>query len=264
VPLSKETYTHGHHESVLRSHTWRTAQNSAAYLLGHLRPGLSLLDIGCGPGTVTVDLAARVAPGRVVGLDAAGTIVEQARVLSDSVEWRVGDAYALDADLHEFDVVHAHQVLQHLADPVAALRAWGQACRQGGIVAARDGDYEAFTWYPHDPQLDRWLELYRLAARANGGEPDAGRRLLAWAHQAGFEDVTATASVWCYATADERAWWAGLWADRMTTSSVGAQLVTAGESSVEELRAIADAWHRWAVQPDGWFLVPHGEIIAKV
>jgi ubiquinone/menaquinone biosynthesis C-methylase UbiE len=185
LTLSKETYTHGHHESVLRSHTWRTAENSAAYLLGHLRPGLDLLDVGCGPGTVTVDLAARVAPGRVVGLDASGLIVEQAHVLSDAVEWRFGDAYALDADLRDFDIVHAHQVLQHLADPVAALRAWRRACRQGGIVAARDGDYEAFTWYPPEPQLDRWLELYRRAARANGGEPDAGCRLLAWARRTG-------------------------------------------------------------------------------
>jgi SAM-dependent methyltransferase len=264
MTLPRETYTHGHHESVLRSHTWRTAQNSAAYLLPHLRPGVSLLDVGCGPGTITIDFAARVAPGRVVGLDAARPIVEQARGLSDSVEWRVGDAYTLDADLHDFHVVHAHQVLQHLSDPVAALRAWGHACRQGGIVAARDGDYEAFTWYPDDPRLDRWLELYRLAARANGGEPDAGRRLLAWAHEAGFEDVTATASVWCYATADERGWWAGLWADRMTTSAVGTQLVTSGASSVEELHSIADAWRRWAAHADGWFLVPHGEIIARV
>src|SRR5262245_10049981 len=217
-------YTHGHHESVLRSHTWRTAQNSAAYLLDHLEPGTSILDVGCGPGTITVDFAARVAPGRVVGLDAAGAIVEQARGLSNSVEWRVGDSYARDPDLRDFDVVHAHQVLQHLADPVAALRAWRRACRPGGIVAARDGDYAAFTWYPHDPQLDRWLELYRIAARANGGEPDAGRRLLAWAHDAGFEDVTATASVWCYATADERDWWVGVWVGRVKMGGVGAEV----------------------------------------
>ena len=59
-----DVYTHGHHESVLRSHTWRTAENSAAYLLGSLGPGQDLLDMGCGPGTITVDLATRVAPAR--------------------------------------------------------------------------------------------------------------------------------------------------------------------------------------------------------
>ena len=57
-----DTYTHGHHESVLRSHNWRTAENSAGYLLAHLRAGLDLLDVGCGPGTITLDLAARARP----------------------------------------------------------------------------------------------------------------------------------------------------------------------------------------------------------
>jgi ubiquinone/menaquinone biosynthesis C-methylase UbiE len=62
-------YTHGHHESVLRSHRWRTVENSAAYLVPFLRPGLDLLDVGCGPGSITQDFATRVAPGRVCGLD---------------------------------------------------------------------------------------------------------------------------------------------------------------------------------------------------
>ena len=66
-----DTYTHGHADSVLRSHRWRTVANSAAYLIPHLRPGIELLDVGCGPGTITIDLARRVAPGRVLGIDAA-------------------------------------------------------------------------------------------------------------------------------------------------------------------------------------------------
>ena len=57
-------YTHGHHESVLRSHRWRTAENSAAYLLPHLGPARTLLDVGCGPGTITADLAAPWRPAR--------------------------------------------------------------------------------------------------------------------------------------------------------------------------------------------------------
>src|SRR3954466_12224776 len=119
-------YTHGHGDEVLRAYRRRTAENSAGYLMRVLRPGLDLLDVGCGPGSITVDLAARVAPGRVLGVDVASAPLEQARGLAAragvQAEFRVGDVYALEADDDSFDVVHAHQVLQHLTDPVAALR----------------------------------------------------------------------------------------------------------------------------------------------
>ena len=94
--------------------------------------------------------------------------------------------HALDLADDSFDVVHAHQVLQHVADPVAALREMARVTRPGGVVGVRDSDYAAFAWYPRLPGLDRWLALYQAAARANGGEPDAGRHLLAWAHAAGL------------------------------------------------------------------------------
>src|SRR3954454_19712121 len=119
-----DTYTHGHAEPVLQSHRWRTAENSAGYLLPSLRPGLDLLDVGCGPGTITVDLAALVAPGRVVGIDVSADPLAEARGLAEragvDVTFDVGDVYALAEPDDTFDVVHAHQVLQHLADPVAA------------------------------------------------------------------------------------------------------------------------------------------------
>ena len=83
------TYTHGHHESVLRSHTWRTAENSSAYLLPELRPGQRLLDVGCGPGTITSDLALLVAPGEAVGIDAAADVVAQAQEHAQAASaWR--------------------------------------------------------------------------------------------------------------------------------------------------------------------------------
>jgi SAM-dependent methyltransferase len=260
-------YTHGHHESVLRSHTWRTAENSAGYLLPELRAGQSLLDIGCGPGTITVDLAARVAPGRVLGIDPSADVLSGARDLATrgevAVEFAVGDVYVLDLPDGSFDVVHAHQVLQHLPDPVGALREMRRVCAPDGVVAARDGDYAAMTWFPRIPALDRWLELYEAVARSNGGEPDAGRRLLGWARAAGFAEVTGTASVWCYADEESRAWWGGLWADRIVASAMAEQAVTGGFATRAELQEISAGWREWAADPDGWFAILNGEVLCR-
>ncbi|MDH6588311.1 SAM-dependent methyltransferase [Streptomyces sp. SAI-133] len=191
-PRETAVYTHGHHESVLRSHTWRTAANSAAYLLGSLKPHMRILDIGCGPGTITADLAALVPGGRVTGVDHAAGILDQARATAaarglTNVDFAVADVHALDFPDDAFCVVHAHQVLQHVGDPVQALREMKRVTRPGGLIAVRDSDYAAMTWYPATAGLDDWLDLYRRVARANGGEPDAGRRLKSWALRAGAD-----------------------------------------------------------------------------
>jgi SAM-dependent methyltransferase len=262
----RETYTHGHAASVLRSHTVRTVANSAAYLAGHLRTGITVLDVGCGPGTITVDIARRVAPGSVLGIEPVPEPLEQARARAAGVEnvaFALGDVYALEHPDDAFDVVHAHQVLQHLADPAAALREMLRVCRPHGVVAARDADYAAMTWYPADPRLDRWLAVYRAVAHGNGAEPDAGRRLLAWARAAGAAEVTPTASVWCYATPEDRRWWGGMWADRILTSAITRQALDGGHADMAELEDISRAWRRWAADDDGWFLVPHGEIVCR-
>jgi ubiquinone/menaquinone biosynthesis C-methylase UbiE len=264
-----DTYTHGHHESVLRSHRWRTAENSAAYLLPHLRPGLCVLDIGCGPGTITLDLARLVTPGQTIGLDRAAEplIAAEAAAVEQrvsNVAFTVGDAYQLDFPDNSFDVVHAHQVLQHLTDPIAALREMRRVCRPGGLVAARDADYAAMTWYPSSTRLDRWLQLYHDVAHDNGAEPDAGRRLLSWAQTAEYPDVTSSATVWCYSTAAERTWWGEIWADRITQSALAQQAIAGGFSDQQELDDLAAGWREWAARPDGWFAVINAEILCRV
>jgi SAM-dependent methyltransferase len=263
-----ETYTHGHAESVLRSHRWRTVENSASYLLPHLRAGIDLLDVGCGPGTITIDLAQRVVPGRTVGMDAATDAIAAAREAAkdadaSNLELLIGDVYALEHADGSFDVVHAHQVLQHLNDPVAALREMRRVCRTGGIVAARDSVYRAMTWFPRVPELDRWLDLYCSVAEANGGEPDAGSHLRAWCLEAGFTSVESSATAWCFATDEDRAWWGGLWADRVVQTALGDRAVELGLATRGDLDELAAAWRRWAVAPGAWFAVLHGEVLAS-
>jgi ubiquinone/menaquinone biosynthesis C-methylase UbiE len=268
VTRPADTYTHGHHESVLRSHRWRTVENSAEYLAPFLAPGMNVLDVGCGPGSISADLARLVRPGRVLAVDNVAAIVEQAAAEvagrgTDNIEFAVADAYELDLPDDSFDVVHAHQVLQHLSEPVTALAEMRRVCRPQGIVAARDSDYGAMTWYPPDPVLQRWLDLYHDIARGHHAEPDAGRRLHVWARQAGFADVTVSASVWCFASSADRHWWGDLWSERVVESAFAKQAVDGGYADSSELEAIAAAWRRWADHDDGWFCVVHGEVLCR-
>jgi ubiquinone/menaquinone biosynthesis C-methylase UbiE len=266
--MGGDVYTHGHHESVLRSHRWRTAENSCAYLISHLRPGDRLLDVGCGPGTITTDLAARVDPGEVLGIDVAEDVVaEAARAAAEAdrgnVSFARGDAYGIDAASGSFDVVHAHQVLQHLGDPIAALGEMRRLLRPGGLLAVRDSDYGAFVWAPPDDRLDRWMQLYHRITERNGAQADAGRWLPAWVVAAGFTATTVSSSTWTFADAAERTWWGRLWADRVRRSSFAAQAKEYGLSDDAELDELASAFEAWAQEPTGVFVIVHVEVLAR-
>ncbi len=266
--MPEPRYTHGHHDSVLRSHRWRTARNSAAYLTPLLHPGQTLLDVGSGPGTITADLADIVAPGRVTALEATAEALALTRNgvterWGDNVDFVLGDVQEMHFADHSFDVVHAHQVLQHVADPVAALSEMRRVCRPGGLVAARDSDYSAFAWYPEIPELEEWRTLYCRVARLNGGEPDAGRHLVAWAHTAGFTQISASADAWCFATPGRARFWGGMWADRILHSAIADQIVAEGLGTAADLEEISQGWQRWAAHPDAFFTTTVGEVICR-
>lgn len=264
MPDAPDRYSHGHHESVLRSHKWRTAENSAAFLLPHLRDGMALLDVGCGPGTITADLARRIPGGSVVGVDVPADVIgaAQSDLGDDNVRFEVGDVYALQFDTGSFDVAFAHQVLQHLGDPVAALREMYRVLRPGGLVAVRDSDYGAFVWSPPDPRLTRWMEIYQLLTERNGAEADAGRHIHRWVRAAGFEHLQVSSSNWTFQNEDERTWWGTLWADRVRQSEFARQSIEYGLTDDAELEGVAQGFLRWANDPDALFIVIHGEVIA--
>ena len=268
MPLKKDRYSHGHHESVLRSHRWRNLENSAAYLLDRLAPGQELLDVGCGPGTITLEFARRVAPGRVVGIDVSADVLDTARALQattndDGVSFVQESVYQLSFADSSFDVVHAHQLLQHLADPVAALTEMRRVLRPGATLAVRESDYGAFAWSPLDERLRRWMEIYHQITRQNGAEADAGRHLVSWVRRAGFASLEVTSSNWVFQRPEERQWWGGLWADRVRESEFARQGIEYGFTSAAELDDIADAFHTWAASDDGVFIVVHAEVLAR-
>ncbi|KAI5477713.1 hypothetical protein MNV49_005996 [Pseudohyphozyma bogoriensis] len=262
-------YTHGHHASVLRSHSWRTVENSAGFLIPYLKDGISLLDCGCGPGTITADFAERIGPsGKVTGLEYAEKVLVEAKASAakkgvTNVEFVVGDIHNLPFEDNTFDVVFAHQVLQHVGTPIQALREMRRVCKVGGVVAVRDSDYSSFSWFPMLPGLDTWQALYQAIAKHNGGEPNAGRYLTSWARQAGYKrsEVKATASTWCYYSEDEIAWWSDLWAERTLKSAFCTTSLEAKLATMEDLEAISRTWREWGQEEDAWFTLFHGEIL---
>lgn len=262
------TYTTNHTPSVLQTHSWRTASNSAAYLLPYIRPGMKILDIGCGPGSITVDFARLVGPtGHVTGVEYVEDPLPGARALAaaqgvENVAFCVGDVHELGGFEDEaFDVVHVHQVLQHVGDPVRALRQMRRVVKRGGVVAARESD--ALSWFPANEGIEAWDGLTRRVARAKGGNPHPGRMIHVWAVEAGFarEMVKRSAGAWCFSSPEERAYWGGSMAERMRGSGFAEMVVREGFGELEELEGIRRGWREFVDCEEGWFGLLHGEML---
>ena len=99
--------------------------------------------------------------------------------------------------------------------------------------------------------------------RRNGGNPDAGRHLKSWALEAGFTDVDADASMWCFSSDDDRDWWGSAWSQRALHSRFAEDAVGGGFATQEDLQRISDAWLEFVKRADGWLAMPHGEILAR-
>lgn len=261
------TYTHGHHESVVSQHRKRTAAEAARFLLPHLRPGMRLLDVGCGPGSISVGLAAAVAPGPVLAIDLGADVVAQAgeharSVGATNLDVERADVLELDRP-GRFDVVFAHQVLQHVADPNAVLAAMRRLLAPGGIVAVRDSDYGICTWSPASDALQRWLAIYSAVARRNGGEPDAGRHLFGWVRAAGFGDAQVSGTTWTFPGYDAPRTWAESWAERTLHSNLATKAVEYGIATRDELHSVASGWRAWGQSADAFFSIGHVEVLAR-
>ncbi|KAJ5241654.1 uncharacterized protein N7469_003245 [Penicillium citrinum] len=144
------TYTHGHDASVIRNHSARTAKNSVAFLLPHSTPGMKFLDIGSGPGSITVDLAEYVPQGQVIGLELMGSTLDQRE--SQPFQWGIKNIEFVEGD--------ANGLAFEDGDPIGMLKETNWVTKSGGIVAAREADYGVFVWYPELPGLTVWQGLY--------------------------------------------------------------------------------------------------------
>lgn len=247
----------------------RTAEREGAFFLPYLRPGMRVLDVGCGPGTITVGLAAAVAPGEVVGVDRASRSLEQAQALA--TERGVANARFESADLHalpfpdaSFDAAFLHAVLEHVPDPVAALRSVVRVVRPGGVIGVRSPDITVRCLYPPDPVLEAALTLFARFRERIGGHASIGRALRHLLREAGLADVVMTMSMESFGTTDGTRAWADIWQAYCGNPEISEQAIGLGLVDREELDRMGATWRTWAERPDALVAFPFGEAVGHV
>ena len=264
-----DVYTHGHQPAVVAQHARRTAEDCAAFARHVIEPDARILDVGCGPASITVGLARWAERGHVTGIEVTDEILETAAATVaeaevDNVTLANESVYKLPYGDATFDVAYAHQVCQHLSDPVLAIAEMARVVRPGGWVAVRDSDYSTMRGYPSSTEITRWREVYRQVCRHNDAEPDAGRHLFSWFRAAGLPEVAMSASVWQFWTPDTRRNWGYSWADRCLNTSFARQAVEYGYATSDEMEQIAAGWRAWADDPEGYFHFIHSEALAQI
>lgn len=234
-----ETYTPGYSSRSVDFMRRRRAATHAAFFIPYLRPDMRLLDCGCGPGTITIDLAGLVA--EAVGIDQEDLQFEQA----PNVRFQAASVYALPFPDAHFDAVFSHALFEHLRNPAAALAEIQRVLRPGGVVGFRAPDWGGFLIHPMTEALQSALDAYQDLQRRNGGDVRAGRKLASMLRQAGFQDVRASASFEIYREPE------------LIGEFLASQLAAAGEAQM------AETWRIWTRDPDALFAQAWGEAVAR-
>ncbi|EGO53999.1 hypothetical protein NEUTE1DRAFT_124374 [Neurospora tetrasperma FGSC 2508] len=273
-------YAIGHAPSHTKHHEWRTAANSAPHLLPHLpkalssNPNLKLLDIGCGPGTISASLAQHLLPsGHVLATDIADDVLERAKEhaisqglsVPQNISFQKESVYELSFPDNEFDIVHAHQVLCHLDDPVAAVKEMLRVCKPGGLISLRESDMHMWCFWPELPSLLKFHELMVNVMLANGGQDKGGRKLVSWIMEAGVDrkDIEAGFGTWCYSEPGDRKAWGEAMIERLRTGQMRQRGIEVGLTTEEDIEEMVKGWREWMERGDATLGIVNGEVIVK-
>ncbi len=257
-----ETYTPGYSEVAVRYMQRRHAARDAAFLLPLLKPGMMLLDCGCGPGTITIGLAEAVAPGSVVGVDLEPSQIAIAERTArehglTNVRFQTASAYQLPFPDRSFDVVFSHALFEHLAEPLDALLEVRRVLRPGGIAAIASPDWSGNLMAPPDAEAERAVAVFQAIQRRNGGNPHVGRELGRLAREAGFARIRVTAIYDCY---EDPALAADLLAEQIEIN-VGKQIVSGPGLDRAEVGELCRALLAWSRNPTVLFAQTFVEVI---
>lgn len=265
MPKSREPYTMGYGPASTATMAARTADVHAAFLLPHLKPGMKVLDCGCGPGSVTLGLAAVVAPGEVIGTDLEDSQLELGSNAADqrgltNVRFETATIYELPFEDESFDAIFISAVLGNLGDPLRGLREAHRVLKPGGVIGVKEFDHGGDLLFPPDPDLIKGVELYFRLRRHNGHDPESGRKVLGRLQQIGFRNAAMTASYENYPGPQVLSQ-VGAVTAMLVNEAFAEPFLELGWASTEDLERIAEAWRELAQKPGAFYAVSWCEAV---
>jgi SAM-dependent methyltransferase len=268
---------------VTAAHARRTAETEGAFVLPLLTPTSKILDVGCGPGTISMGFAKYVPEGSVTAIDITEEVLSQARErLSSQIDpptniiFESGNVLdGLKYPDETFDVIFTSQVLIHVPDPVKALREMRRVCKTNGVVCCREGDYP-FRYYPCLPGIQLFTKyLYEMVhgQSTSYDHPDnpphppntrTGSLIHVWGRDVGFEPgkMVKGAKAVVTATEEDRRALTEPMIERMLTGGTGKKFIERGASQ-EDVEIIVRDFKKWIEDVDGWSCFVHCEVIMR-
>ncbi|MEH2453372.1 methyltransferase domain-containing protein [Nostoc sp.] len=261
----QEKYTPGYSSNATNFMAKRSLDTHGAFFKPYLRPGMKLLDCGCGPGAIALGLAKVIAPGTLTGID---TEASQIRIAAESAftqgvsnaNFLEGNIYALPFPDNSFDTIFSHALFEHLQEPAQALRELWRVLKPGGIVGLRSPDWGGFLIAPSTPELEKAFSYYKWLQQQNSGNPYVGRELRALLRQSGFTNIKASASYQCYEPLSEATEYLAL---LIEASAKVDQAVEKGWTDERSLTAMSYALREWSQHPDGFFAQSWCEVVGQ-
>ncbi|MDE0179479.1 MAG: class I SAM-dependent methyltransferase [Gammaproteobacteria bacterium] len=261
-------YTMGFSQEMLESLRRYTAEASAAYLLPYLRPGLRVLDFGCGPGTISVGLAKAVDPGELHGVDMEESQIELARVVAasqgrENATFHVGDVTDLPFEDDFFDVAHGHNVLMHIPDTGAVLTEVKRVLKPGGLIACREMICASSFTHPDFGVIRRAWDMFEDLLAADDGHPQMGKDLKAHLVEAGFAHIQITGSWDIHSTPADIAFIFGFANQWFLSPEITEAAIKYGASTPELVDRIREAYVQWKDHPGALCNLAFGEAVAN-
>ncbi len=265
---AEQNYTMGYSAEFQALLRRRNPEHHARHLLPHLKPGMRVLDLGCGPGTISVGLAKLIEPGELHGVDLEESQIVVAQEAAaagghENAVFRAASATALPYEDESFDVVHSHTLLMHVPDTEAVMRETLRVLKPGGLVSGRDMIGASSFLEPASDKIDEAWRTFTFLIRANGGHPDMGRTLKRVFADAGLVDLEASASFDFYSTPEDVAFFHQLVVGWFFAPATRQAAEAAGLATAAQFDAWRAEFDGWADRPDAVSGTAFGEAVGR-